>query len=79
MCIIILLFFDLLSSPVMTALVFILLCHNSFIETKFFSVYNNNCFNILSISLSCGLITMKKRRKTRNSGNNFNSGKRQMR
>ena len=36
MCIIILLFFDLLFSPVMTALVFILLCHNSFIETKFF-------------------------------------------
>lgn len=36
MCIIILLFFDLLSSPVMTALVFILLCHNSFIETKIF-------------------------------------------
>ena len=79
MCIIILLFFDLLSSPVMTALVFILLCHNSFIETKIFFVYNKNCFNILSISLSCGLIMMKKRRKTRNSGNNFNSGKRQTR
>ena len=29
-------FFGLFSSPVMTALVFILLCHNSFIETKFF-------------------------------------------
>ena len=79
MCIIILLFFDLLPSPFMTALVFILLCHNSFIETKIFSVYNNNCFNILSFSLSCGLIMMKKRRKTRNSGNNFNSGKRQTR
>ena len=80
MCIIILLFFDLLPSAVMTALVFILLCHKiSFIETKIFSVYNNNCFNILSFSLSCGLIMMKKRRKTRNSGNNFNSGKRQMR
>ena len=71
--------FGLFSSPVMTALVFILLCHNSFIETKIFSVYNNNCFNILSFSLSCGLIMMKKRRKTRNSGNNFNSGKRQTR
>ena len=69
----------LFSSPVITALVFILLYHNSFIETKIFFVYNNNCFNILSISLSCGLIMMKKRRKTRNSGNNFNSGKRQTR
>ena len=78
-CIIILLFFDLLPSPVVTALVFILLCHNIFIEPKIFSVYNNNCFNILSFSLSCGLIMMKKRRKRRNSGNNFSSGKRQTR